>query len=79
VGGGLGVPAVSGVHGLVVSGPGSLVSFYRPNLPEFLDEVRITNLAVAGASVDLLLTRHADDVGVHVLRRQGAVQVVVVK
>jgi len=48
-------------------------------LPAALDEWRIHNLQVAGAGVDLLLLRHADDVGVNVLRREGNVQIVVVK
>ncbi len=34
---------------------------------------------VAGASVDLLLVRHENDVGVNVLRREGDVQITVVK
>jgi hypothetical protein len=34
---------------------------------------------VAGASVDLLLVRHENDVGVNVLRREGDVRVTVVK
>jgi hypothetical protein len=48
-------------------------------LPHFLPELRISNLDVAGASVDLLLVRHGDDVGVNVLRRVGEVSVVVAK
>jgi hypothetical protein len=42
-------------------------------------ELRLKNLEVAGASVDLLLVRHGDDVGVNVLRRDGDVSVVVAK
>jgi hypothetical protein len=34
---------------------------------------------VAGATLDLLLVRHEQDVGVNVLRREGDVQVLVVK
>jgi len=41
--------------------------------------LRIHNLEVAGATVDLLLVRHEQDVGVNVLRREGNVQVTVVK
>jgi hypothetical protein len=41
--------------------------------------LRIHNLEVAGATVDLLLVRHEHDVGVNVLRREGVVQVLVVK
>jgi hypothetical protein len=65
--------------GLWVSGAERQVCFTRPRLPSFLREVRITNLAVAGASVDLLLVRHEGDVGVNVLSRQGEVGVTVAK
>ena len=44
-----------------------------------LGELRIHNLEVAGATVDLLLVRHEHDVGVNVLRRDGDVQILVVK
>jgi hypothetical protein len=41
--------------------------------------LRIHNLEVAGATVELLLVRHEQDVGVNVLRRNGDVQILVVK
>ena len=55
------------------------MSFTRPRLPASLGELRIHNLEVAGATVDLLLVRHEHDVGVNVLRREGDVQILVVK
>ena len=55
------------------------VYFDYPLLPEFLREVRVRDLRVGTASVDLLLTRRGDDVGVNVLGRRGAVEVVLVK
>jgi hypothetical protein len=42
-----------------------------------LREVRITNLSVGNASVDLLLLRHEEEVGVNVLGRQGEIGVTV--
>jgi len=65
--------------GLEISAPQARISFVRPQLPPSLGELRIHNLKVAGATVDLLLLRHADDVGVNVLRREGDVQIVVMK
>jgi len=65
--------------GLEINAPEARVSFTRPRLPASLGELRIHNLEVAGASVDLLLVRHEHDVGVNVLRRDGDVQVLVVK
>ena len=65
--------------GLEINGPEARVCFTRPQLPASLGELRIHNLEVAGAAVDLLLVRHEHDVGVNVLRRDGTLQVLVVK
>jgi glycogen debranching enzyme len=65
--------------GLEINGPEARVCFSRPHLPAAVSELRIHNLEVAGGTVDLLLTRHEHDVGVEVLRREGDVQVLVVK
>ena len=65
--------------GLHVSATELRISFISPYLPPFLSELRIAGLRVADASADLLLTRQAMDVGVHVLRREGRVDVVVQK
>lgn len=65
--------------GLEIDGPGGRICFTRPRLPASLGELRIHNLEVAGATVDLLLTRYHDDVGVNVLRREGEVEITVVK
>ena len=78
--GGLGVPALSGLPGPGDQRPrGCKSRFTRPHLPASLGELRIHNLEVAGATVDLLLVRHEHDVGVNVLRRDGDVQIMVVK
>jgi hypothetical protein len=65
--------------GLSIDGPGRHVSFTRPQLPASLSELRIHNLQVGDSAVDLLLVRHENDVGVNVLRREGDVQISVVK
>jgi glycogen debranching enzyme len=65
--------------GLTVDGTAARVCFTRPRLPASLSELRIHNLEVAGASLDLLLLRHAHDVGVTVLRQEGDVEILVVK
>jgi glycogen debranching enzyme len=65
--------------GLTIDGAKAQVCFTRPCLPASLGELRIHNLQVAGASVDLLLVRHDSDVGVNVLRREGEVQILTVK
>jgi len=52
------------------------VSLERAVLPEKLEWLRIENLSVGSSHVDLLLTRHANDVGVSVLRRDGEIEIV---
>jgi glycogen debranching enzyme len=52
------------------------IKFYRPTLPDFLDHVRLRNLRLSTGSVDLLLHRQDDNVGVTVTRRDGDVVVV---
>jgi hypothetical protein len=63
--------------GLEIDATERQVYFTRPRLPACLPELRIHNLEVAGATLDLLLVRHKEDVGVNVLRREGDVQVIV--
>jgi len=65
--------------GLEINGLEAQIRFTRPQLPASLGELRIHNLEVAGAVVDLLLARHEHDVGVNVLRREGDVEVLVAK
>ena len=55
------------------------IMFTRPQLPEYLDQVRIENLRLADARVDLTLTRHRGDVVVEVPRREGRVEVMTVE
>ncbi len=65
--------------GLSVVGVERQIWFHQPQLPPFVPELRITNLEVADATVDLHLVRHGDEVGVNVLRRSGEIHVVVAK
>jgi glycogen debranching enzyme len=63
--------------GLQIKGPEAKICFAQPLLPEFLREVRISNLRIGAASVDLLLQRHAQHVGLNVLRQTGSAEIVV--
>jgi glycogen debranching enzyme len=65
--------------GLEIRGSERKVSFTKPFLPPSLEEIRIQDLVVGDASVDLELIRHDEDVGINVLRRDGDIGVVVVK
>ena len=70
---------LSAALGLAIDGPEQRIRFTYPRLPGFLETVWISGLRVGHAMVDLELRRHGDDVGVNVLRRDGAVEVVLVK
>ncbi|HEX4653016.1 MAG TPA: amylo-alpha-1,6-glucosidase [Candidatus Udaeobacter sp.] len=66
--------------GLSLSAPDQRLIFSKPLLPAFLPQVTIRDLKVGDARVDLLLTRHNEgDVGVNVLRRDGELEVVLLK
>jgi glycogen debranching enzyme len=65
--------------GLRISAGDRTVCFSRGRLPEFLERVRIHNLRVLDVTIDLLLERHHDDVGITVLRREGDVKIVSIK
>ncbi|HEY9422288.1 MAG TPA: amylo-alpha-1,6-glucosidase, partial [Thermoanaerobaculia bacterium] len=65
--------------GLEIDAVRKKVCFDRPELPESLGQVTIRNLRVGKASLDLVLQRHEKDVGVHLERREGDVEVVMVK
>jgi hypothetical protein len=56
-----------------------LVLFSTPALPEFLQSTTIGGLRIGDASVDLWLVRNQEQVGVNVLRKEGSVEVVVLK
>ena len=57
--------------GLHIDATAARVVFRGPALPSSLPELRIFDLEVSGGRVDLLITRHDEDVSVRVLRRQG--------
>ena len=54
------------------------IRFLNPRLPVFLDTVEIRGLSIRGSTVDLLLQRYANNVGVNIVRKDGPVEVVVV-
>ncbi|EWY39733.1 amylo-alpha-1,6-glucosidase [Skermanella stibiiresistens SB22] len=64
--------------GLEFHPEGNEIRFNRPVLPTFLEEVELHGLRVGACEVDVLLRRHAIDVGVTVLRRSGPVRVVTI-
>jgi glycogen debranching enzyme len=65
--------------GLHIDAPRQRVEFTRPHLPAYLDRVQLKNLVVGNGSVDIVLERHDDDVGLVVARRQGRIEIVTMK
>jgi len=65
--------------GLEIDAAARRVWFRRAMLPDRIDWIRLTNLTIVDAKVDLLLTRHAQDVGIEVLRREGDVEILTVR
>jgi glycogen debranching enzyme len=65
--------------GLTIDAPRRQIQFRRPALPKWLPRVTIDNLRVGDATVDLRLERHRRDVGINLARRDGDVEVLVLK
>jgi glycogen debranching enzyme len=65
--------------GLEIDGIKQTVQFRRPLLPTSVAELRIHNLSVGTATVDLLVVNHQEGVGVNVLRQQGRATIRVIK
>jgi glycogen debranching enzyme len=65
--------------GIDIQAPERRIRFLYPQLPDFLKEVHIHNLRVGESVVDLLFLRHDQDVGINVLRREGPVEILMVK
>ena len=57
----------------------SIIQFSTPLLPDFPQEITITNLKIGRASVDLSLRRYVHGVGVDLVRREGAIDILVRK
>jgi glycogen debranching enzyme len=65
--------------GLRIDAAARRLTLMRAVLPESIEWLRLTNVVIGEASIDLLLTRHPYDVSVTVLRREGDVEIVAVK
>jgi glycogen debranching enzyme len=63
--------------GLRVNARKGQICLSHPVLPESLPEVTIRNLRVGNASVDIVLERYRDTVGVNVARREGNLEIIV--
>jgi glycogen debranching enzyme len=51
--------------------------FHHPELPASIDWMRIEGLRIGEGSIDLVLRRHANDVGINVERKSGDIEVAI--
>ncbi len=68
---------VSATLGMHPNARANRLELVRPTLPDWLDDLRLRNLRVGNALVDLAFDRDADSISVEVLRRTGELDVVV--
>ncbi|HUQ75669.1 MAG TPA: amylo-alpha-1,6-glucosidase [Burkholderiales bacterium] len=61
--------------GLEVDCGAGKVRLRRPQLPHFLDWMRVKRLRIGEASVDLMLRRHDSGVGVNLVAREGSAEI----
>jgi glycogen debranching enzyme len=62
--------------GLSFDPHGHEIRFRNPQLPPFLQTVEINGLAIGGATIDLILERYPNNVGINIVRKEGDVRVV---
>ena len=67
------------VLGMDIDALSQRITFRSPALPDFLNEIWISNLRVGAATIDLRLERYPGDVGVNILKKSGNVQVVTLR
>jgi hypothetical protein len=61
--------------GLEIDAASAIVLLRRPRLPEFLDWLRVRDLAVGASRLDVLFQRQEGSIGVNLLRREGNAEV----
>jgi glycogen debranching enzyme len=71
--------ALQSCLGLSIDAQRSRIHLYHTALPEALPTVRIRNIHVGAATVDLAFERRAQTVAVDIFRRQGDVEVIAIK
>jgi glycogen debranching enzyme len=64
--------------GLSVNANEKRVYLMHPRLPNFLEQVQITNLRVGDGSVDLLLERTEQHIGFSILRKEEDIQILMI-
>jgi glycogen debranching enzyme len=61
--------------GLRIDAKNAAIHFDKPVLPAYIEELKIRNLKVGPAKVDIGISNHPEGVGIRVLKREGKVEV----
>ncbi|HEY1506700.1 MAG TPA: amylo-alpha-1,6-glucosidase, partial [Stellaceae bacterium] len=64
--------------GITFDAEAGRVLFLRPTLPDWIDELRLTNLRLRDSSADIVLRRSRDTAALYVTRRDGPIEIVLV-
>jgi len=51
----------------------------KPFLPELLEQINVKKLRVNNSTIDLKIERHANDVGINILKKKGPATVFIEK
>ncbi len=70
---------IAAATGLELDHRAAAVRLVEPVLPEFLDDLMLNGVTVAGARLDLKMSRAAGDVTTAVIRREGDANLLIVK
>jgi len=65
--------------GMEIDAPNGKLIFNNPQLPDFLENVVITNLKIGKATIDIEFNRYQKDVGINILKKSGAIELVTLK
>ena len=65
--------------GLQIQADPPRLRLYHPTLPPFLKELWIRHLRIGDSSLDLFLHRQESDVAINVTKKDGPVEVTIIK
>jgi glycogen debranching enzyme len=65
--------------GLKINGLTKEIVIVKPVVPEFINNIVLSNIQIGNDKVDIEFIRHSKDVGINILNRVGDIKVVVIK
>jgi len=65
--------------GLSIDAKSKQITFSKPVIPSYLEEIRIRNLRVGSARIDVNVEYYKNDVDIKVIDRKGKVEVLIIK